>query len=851
MEEEKSRIYGAVWASHTTGLLSLREDWKAPKPPQIHWGSDRLPVRGVRPAPPMHFGRISGYYAEAGDIHFVLPLSEVAHLDLEEENGVYLVGDFNGWENAAGKKKWLLREADDSLEEALRESPPVSSPDDRSAENGESAPPEDGDDGGDTDGGDTPERRYLTITVPLKTAKRWKTRQFKFITGKRRWISVPYDAPNAVFDEEGNRNYAFDPKRTGHHEFLFETPLPFNIASDKFLVVAIDGDEETAQMRPGPFLKELRTERRLGAVCTETETTFRLFAPLAHGVDLHLYEDAEGDPGKPIAMHLRDNVVWEATVPGNRHGWLYHYQLQGYAVEAFIRFDPNFRVLDPHAKTLVGPAGPGIVVDESKLPRPETPFTPPPWHELVVMEGHVRDLAAHAPAEMPEEERTGFRGLARWVRESGGYLRSLGVNAVELQPVQAFDSADFGEYAWGYMPINYFSPAPQYCSTGAGLDVFAEFADLVAAFHEAGIAVLLDVVYNHTGEPNHFQYIDRNYYFLLDQHGNYLNHSGCGNTFDCGTPMVRRLIVESLLFLIERFDVDGFRFDLGELLGRDTLVEIEKAVKAVKPSTIVIAEPWSFRGHIIGQLKETGIASWNDGYREFMKDYVGGEGGAEGLFYFMTGSRDVFRFPAQTVNYVESHDDRCWIDEITEHENGSGENPTALDRRRTHLMAAILFMSVGIPMLHQGVDMLKSKGGKQNTYQDGETNALHYGRLREFPATHDYFRAWIRFRLGAGRRLLCLHDGPDDAYFSSTSTENALALLLNADQSVGEERLLFAVNPAFHAVSLPLPEPEVRPRRQIADAERFAPDGLSSATVPVNGDGHIELPPLSCALWWA
>ncbi len=797
----------------------------------IFWGADRLPVRRVRPAPPMHYARLSGYYSEGGDVHFVLPLSELADFDLEEERGVYLAGDFNGWQEVIGQEEWKLHEADHTLAEGLREK--------------DASPRENGtaEDGGDS--------RYLTLTVPRKRAKGWKDRQFKFVTGKERWIDVPHDAPNEVCDDQGNRNYAYYPKRTGHHEFYFETPLPFNIASDWFLVVAIDEKEETVHMRPGPFLKELDTGLPLGAVCAENETVFRLFAPLAHGVNLYLYEDATGEPGKPVAMHLRDNVVWETTVPGNRNGWFYHYQVHGHAVEAFTHFDPDFRVLDPYAKTIVGPTGPGIVVDESTLPCVEKPFSPPPWQELVVVEGHVRDLAAHAPVEISNGERSGFSGLARWVRENGSYLRSLGINAVELQPIQAYDSADFAEYGWGYMPINYFSPAPQYCSSGAGADVFAEFADLVAAFHGAGIAVLIDVVYNHTGEPNHFQYIDRNYYFLLDQHGNYLNYSGCGNTFDCTTPMVRRLIIDSLLFLIKHFDVDGFRFDLGELLGRDTLVEIEKAVKAVKPSTVLVAEPWSFRGHIVDQLKDTGIASWNDGYREFLKEYVRGEGGAEGLFYFMTGSRDSFRFPAQTVNYVESHDDRCWIDEITEHESGSGEHPTLNDRRRTHLMAAILFLSGGIPMLHQGVDMLKSKGGKRNTYQDGDTNALHYERMREFPSTHDYFRAWIAFRMGEGRRLLCLHDPPNREYYASSRKENALALLINADGSRGADRLLFAVNPAFHPVSLPLPEPDVTQLKQIADAERFDAKGLRSALLPLDDDGHVRLPPLSCALWRA
>ncbi len=157
--------------------------------------------------------------------------------------------------------------------------------------------------------------------------------------------------------------------------------------------------------------------------------------------------------------------------------------------------------------------------------------------------------------------------------------------------------------------------------------------------------------------------IDRLYYFEQDSDGRLTNWSGCGNDLRASAAMAKRLIIDSCTHLIEAYGVDGFRFDLAELLGVEVLREVEAALKRVKPDVILIAEPWSFRGHIAGALRDTGWASWNDGYRDFVRDYVLGRGPGERLEYFLRGSPWYFaKWPAQTVNYTESHDDRAWID---------------------------------------------------------------------------------------------------------------------------------------------------------------------------------------------
>jgi hypothetical protein len=194
--------------------------------------------------------------------------------------------------------------------------------------------------------------------------------------------------------------------------------------------------------------------------------------------------------------------------------------------------------------------------------------------------------------------------------------------------------------------------------------------------------------------------------------GQLTNWSGCGNDLRCSSAMTRRLIIDSLVHFVTYYGVDGFRFDLAELIGVDVLREIERALKAVKPDAILIAEPWSFRGHIAAALRDTGFASWNDGYRNFLRDYVRGNGGRDSAAYFLRGSPWHFaRWPAQTVNYTESHDDHTWIDVITENADFQGMTPTARDIRRTHLMIAFLMASIGVPMLAAGQDFLRSKGG--------------------------------------------------------------------------------------------------------------------------------------------
>nr|VFK25807.1 MAG: Pullulanase/glycogen debranching enzyme [Candidatus Kentron sp. MB] len=644
----------------------------------------------------------------------------------------------------------------------------------------------------------------------------------------------------------------------------------------------------------------LKSNHPLGAIIEKGKTTFSLFAPRAERVTVTFFQDLENPEPKTHELSPINNGVWEVTYNRNLHGWYYYFQVHApkekprkndslsvahaskknkesvdiskdHASETASKSEtveekpapidpPPSKILDPYALAAVAPDGPGIIWDRKKIKCPGVKttkgkgFTTPPWSDLVIVEVHIRDLLKNASIALKDEERLGFTGLEKWVREESCYLKSLGVNAVELQPLQEIgDHYAKEDYHWGYMPVNWFAPDSSYALHPKRGSQIEEFQSLVKAFHDEGFAVLLDVVYNHIGNPNPLYFIDKDYYFRLDEEGKLTNWSGCGNDVRCDAPMARRLIIDSLCYFIECYGVDGFRFDLAQLIGLETLKEIESALKKVKPSVILIAEPWSFLGHMALDLKHTGFASWNDGFREFVYKYLLCEGNQQGLHYYMGGStRHLTARPTQTINYVESHDDRCWLDKTTENPGHRGDHPTLNDRRRAHLACAIIMSSLGIPMISAGQDGLRTKKGIDNSYREGDINAIDYERIVEYAGTHDYFRKWIKFRRSERGKLFRLKTTPPDSFFHYFGAENdssATAIQYNADKSHGPVGLLFAINPHKTAMHIHMGKgPDISRWRQIADQERFEERGIESMRFFFK-DGILTMPPLSCGLW--
>ena len=316
-------------------------------------------------------------------------------------------------------------------------------------------------------------------------------------------------------DDKGNLNRFVDPARTGRHLWRFDSAVPLDLA-EPWSVGWADADPAadtpTVPVVPGSFFYELKSDLPLGAIVRAGETVFRLFAPRARGVTLHLNHDLSR-PGEAEAFSLRRRAeaegVWELALDRELHGWYYWYSLDGMSGGAGS-FDPAMRVLDPYALASVSHDGPGMVLDRAWVGEGDRGFRTPAWQDLVICEAHVRDLAAHAPVKATPDERLGFTGLRRWVESPEFYLHQLGVNCVELQPIQEFDNLTVEEYHWGYMTNNFFSPESSYALDPERASGVRELQDLVRAFHRRGMAVLLDVVYNHVGQPAHLLFIAKN-----------------------------------------------------------------------------------------------------------------------------------------------------------------------------------------------------------------------------------------------------------------------------------------------------------------------------------------------------
>ncbi|MDR2721073.1 MAG: hypothetical protein LBB15_02180 [Puniceicoccales bacterium] len=720
----------------------------------------------MAPYDPLIFAEKAAYFQRQGEIIFLLPESRVKILNIAKDP-VFLAADFNGWFEGTKSPKFALE-----FTQINR-------------------------------------RNFFALTLPISSLPH--RAEFKFVSASEVWFDSEIDAPNRAVN---STNYLFDVNRTGRHLVPTLTRKPMVISDEFFLKIG----DQAKPIDTLPWLLTCYTDAELGAKVANGKTTFRIFMPRAHSARVLIYKNPRSQPSIVNMRRKRDNT-WMAEVNAELHGQVYHYQRLFYG-ETDWAMAP--KILDPYAKATCSRSGPGVILNEHAFLPLRDNFVSHSMGNDVIVEVHIRDLLKNAPIRLNSEQRLQFSGLSKWLSKRCCYLRKLGVNAVEFQPITESDAQDKSEYHWGYMPVNFFSPASAYSSFPA--KAIAEFKALVRACHKAGLAVILDVVYNHVGEQQNLQNIDPDYFFRKNDDGSLQNFSGCGNDLRTESPMVQRLILDSLAHFINVYNVDGFRFDLAELLGKEFIHGLEQELRLVKRDVQIIYEPWSFRENIGQKLRNFSGSAWNDEYRNFLPNYVRGDGNFDGIKYFLSGSLS-FRsaFIHQSVNYVESHDDMCWIDKITENWHHNGTNCTDNDRKRTHMALSILMMSLGIPMLHAGQDMLQSKKGVENTYQLGDVNALNYSLLTENQASHEFFRRWIKFRLSKYGIVLRPPFTPSDAYlkfFHSPGT-SAIGVLYNADFSLHARRLFFAANPHFCDCSFELNGLDLCKFRQLSDEEKF------------------------------
>lgn len=810
MSSIKNHIHAAYWIRPGQGCVLLAHNWIKNDTPPISLQAVDLKMKNLRHMKAEDIARFSGYYEKGNEIVFCLDPLRYPHVDFDHDP-VRVAGPFNDWGASADGARFSLEPRE-------------------------------------TAGG----TKLYTVAIPReRVVAAGKQMTFKFVTQTWHWLTPLRCAPNLVEDKAGNLNYGLNISRSGQHAFLFE--VEGGRGMDQAAQIAWQ-EEAPQPILPGLFFYDLQSTLPCGPSIVADETAIRLFAPRASRVSVEVALKVNFESPQRLDLELTaDQVTWEVILEGNYHAWYYRLFVDGPDDGRTTQFDFSKPLLDPWARATAGPEGPGIILDPAQAKIIQKRFTPPAAKDLSILECHVRDLVRHAPIQLSEKEKLGFTGVTKLVQKKDNYLRSLGVNTLEFQPIQQFDSRTADEYHWGYMTNNYFAPCAWYGSKPEHAAQNDEFHEMVAACHGQGLSVIIDVVYNHLGEPPNLLFIDKAYYFHLSPEGELMNWSGCGNVLRAESAMSLRLIIESLSHLVEAYDVDGFRFDLAELISIEVLKQIGDALRALKPSIVLIAEPWSFRGSIQWDTRMAGFSFWNDGFREFTREYVKGHGSVAALSYYVKGCLDqMAAWPAQSINYVESHDDRTWIDDITENQDFNGEHPTHNDLLRSHMMAALLYCSLGVPMLASGQDFMRSKGGIHNTYQMGELNALRYERIDDFRRSHQYFKSWIKFRNSEWGQILRLEKKPGQGYLRiftcERSEHSSAALLFNADRALGQRQVLLALNPHFEDCKIHLYDVEGDGWSPVADIWNFDMKGIPDTRLK-EVERNLYLGHMTLGLW--
>ncbi|MCF0051976.1 glycogen debranching protein GlgX [Dyadobacter sp. LJ53] len=573
----------------------------------------------------------------------------------------------------------------------------------------------------------------------------------------------------------------------------------------------------------------------LGATWDGEGVNFALYSENATGVELCLFESQES-----LREHIKIEIkeashhVWHVYVPGLKPGQLYGYRVHGPYEPAYgFRFNPNKLLIDPYAKSVSGTiqwhdALFGYVIgdeneDLSFSELDSAPYIPKsvvidptfdwegvqppeiPYHDTILYETHVKGFT-FLNKEIPEEIRGTYAAMAHPATIK--YLKELGVNAVELMPVHHFISdrhlkeRELTNY-WGYNSIGFFAPDVRYSSSGTHGQQVNEFKNMVKEMHKAGIEVILDVVYNHTGEGNHmgptlsFRGIDNMSYYRLMDGRYYMDYTGTGNTLNARLPSVLRLIMDSLRYWITEMHVDGFRFDLASTLARELhevdrlsaffdIIHQDPIISQVK----LIAEPWDigYDGYQVGKFP-MGWAEWNGRYRDCMRDFWRGADSMLAEFAErFTGSSDLYkgeyRRPTASINFITAHDGFTLNDLVSynakrnfangednndgdDHNRswncgseGPSDNPEVIELRNKQKrnFLTTLFLSQGVPMLVAGDEWGRTQGGNNNAYcQDNEISWLDWEKadqdlltfsqkLIAFSKAHRSFRRrdWFR-----------------------------------------------------------------------------------------------------------
>ncbi|MDR2186346.1 MAG: glycogen debranching protein GlgX [Treponema sp.] len=583
----------------------------------------------------------------------------------------------------------------------------------------------------------------------------------------------------------------------------------------------------------GGFMVDNGKPLPLGAVLTGTGVNFSLFSRGATAVTLALFESAaSGSSYQEIKLDKEKNKtgdVWHCHIRGLGAGAFYLYRVDGpYVPEKGFRFNPHKSLIDPYSKAITDlsnwdlkiclgydpddPAGDlsfsykddlytqpkSVVVDDNAFDwQGDTPLNYP-LRFSVLYETHVKGLTAHPNAGVQHP------GTYRGVIEKIPYLKDLGITSLEFLPIQEFNEHELTRINpktgkplvnyWGYSTVAFFAPKGAYAADKSPGGPVREFKEMVRELHKAGLEVILDIVFNHTAEGNEqgptfsFRGLDNAIYYILNENKRYYqNYSGCGNTVNCNHPVVRGFILDCLRYWVVEMHVDGFRFDLGSILGRDRygrLMENPPMLERIAEDPIlshtkIIAEAWDAGGaYQVGWFPGGRWAEWNDRFRDDLRKFWRGDSmEARHLATRISGSADLYlrdgRKPFHSINFITSHDGFTLRDLVSyndkhNEENGEGnrdgsnanysanysfEGPTvniAIENVRERQMKnffATLMISLGTPMILGGDELGRTQRGNNNAYcQDNEISWYDWSFLEKNHGLFRFAKEMIAFR---------------------------------------------------------------------------------------------------------
>lgn len=550
----------------------------------------------------------------------------------------------------------------------------------------------------------------------------------------------------------------------GNHVYMLHLMQAIDL--DKHYVV-YDSDRNQTPLQWGAIVRTPEFDQHfyytgndLGPLYDKTQTTFKLWSPISEQVLVVIGE-------QPQSMVRSALGVWEATVAGDLDGQAYYYLhlVNGHWQET----------QDPYALSCLSNTGRSVVINPDKLRKPTASFqNPKPINDAIIYEMSVRDFSADP--KVPFEHPKTFLGLTESPIYQGqklgfDYIKNLGITHIQLMPIYDFGSVDENKvdavYNWGYDPMLYNVPDGSFATDPN--DPYARIVELqktVEAYHQVGIGVIMDVVYNHVYDVDHFvlEKIVPGYCSRFDLNQRRYNGTGCGNDMASERLMVRKFIIDSLLLWVNYYGIDGFRFDLMGILDIQTMLEAEAALREVYPNIYLYGEGWQMGtgletellAHQFNSYQMPGIGFFNDRFRDEFKKIIChpqllvAKQKQAVLEELLTGSFGMieangrYKHPSQTINYIECHDNATFYDYLSIHHPGLSQSEK---KARASLALQLVLLSQGVAFIHSGQEVFRTKDLIDNTYnQPDSINRLDWTRIVENRQQIAFISQLIQFR---------------------------------------------------------------------------------------------------------